>query len=143
MKKQNLRKYLLYLLFGGLTTLVGWATYAFLTSVFHTGENISNIFSWICAVAFAYLTNRKMVFESRAHSGREQIREFVKFLVSRLFTGAIEIFGFPILIHFGVNQEIFGIKGMLAKMIVTVISVILNYILSNVFVFRKNKPNMK
>lgn len=123
--------------------MVGWVVYAFLTSVFHTGENISNIFSWICAVIFAYFTNRAMVFTSEAKGMRKQFHEFLKFLASRILTGAIEIFGFPILIHIGVNQEIFGIKGMLAKMIVTVISVILNYILSNVFVFRKSKPNMK
>ena len=52
-------------------------------------------------------------------------------------TGVIEVAAVPALVGFGLDQEIFGIAGSWAKVIVSIIVIILNYIFSKLFVFRK------
>ena len=59
-----------YLIFGALTTVVTIITYAIFTSTFLSAKTaldiqIANVLSWIIAVTFAYLTNRKFVFKSK------------------------------------------------------------------------------
>ena len=59
-------------------------------------------------------------------------------------TGVLEVLGVPALVEWGVDTMLFGVEGFVAKMIVTGIVVIINYIVSKFFVFsdpwnRKNK----
>ena len=61
--KKN-KEMLLYLLFGGLTTIVSIGTYAWFNVGMHINELIANIISWIFAVTFAYITNKIWVFQS-------------------------------------------------------------------------------
>ena len=59
------KEILLYLFWGIMTTLVSWATYGFFVKVLPPGSNaipMSNAFSWICAVLFAFVTNKLWVF---------------------------------------------------------------------------------
>ena len=58
-----------YLIFGVLTTVVSLATYYICVYTFLNPDNslqlqVANIVSWIAGVTFAYITNRKFVFES-------------------------------------------------------------------------------
>ena len=60
-----------YLIAGVLTTIVGLAVYYGLTFTILDASNplqlqIANIIMWIVAVTFAYVTNRKFVFESKS-----------------------------------------------------------------------------
>ena len=63
--KKN-KEMLLYLLFGGLTTIVSIGTYAWFNVGMHINELIANIISWIFAVTFAYITNKIWVFQSKS-----------------------------------------------------------------------------
>jgi len=59
-----------YLIFGVLTTVVSLGVYYICVYTFLNPENvvqlqIANIISWVAGVAFAYVTNRKFVFESK------------------------------------------------------------------------------
>ncbi|MBQ7964696.1 MAG: GtrA family protein [Ruminococcus sp.] len=142
---------IMYLIFGVLTTVVSWVSYAVFTTFIPTisfwGITIdltttSNVLSWICAVVFAYITNKIWVFESKSWKPSVAFKEFWLFVSSRLVTGVIEWVGLPLLIKIGFNQSILGIEGMLAKILVSVIVVILNYVLSKLFIF-KNKEKTK
>ena len=62
--KKN-KEVLMYLFFGGLTFLVSVVTYAYFNVVLGMNELIANIFSWIIAVAFAFITNKIWVFCSK------------------------------------------------------------------------------
>lgn len=139
---------IMYLIFGVLTTVVSWVTYAAFTTVIPTfsfwGITIdltttSNVLSWICAVVFAYVTNKLWVFESKSWKPSVAFKEFWMFVSSRLVTGVIEWVGLPLLIKLGCDQAIFGIEGMLAKILVSVIVVILNYVFSKLFIFKDKK----
>ena len=59
-----------YLIIGGLTTVVSLATFYIVRIFFLTNDTqldiqISNIISWFFAVLFAFITNKKYVFESK------------------------------------------------------------------------------
>ena len=128
-----------YLFFGGLTTIVSWGSYALFAKLCGFSINISNILSWVCAVAFAYVTNKLFVFNSKEKSTIGLLKEVGLFLSARILSGLFEIISVPLLVWIGLNQTIFGIEGMVSKVIVSVGVVILNYILSKLIVFKKKK----
>jgi putative flippase GtrA len=127
-----------YLLWGVMTTFVSWATYSLFVTLTRS-VTISNILSWICAVLFAFVTNKLWVFQSKEWAFRIIMPEFLKFVTARLATGVMEIVGVPLLVYLGLDQKIAGIEGMAAKVLVSIIVIILNYVLSKFLVFRKKQ----
>jgi len=133
-----------YLFWGGMTTVISWGSYSLF--VLLLGSSLeetatvfwANILSWVCAVLFAFVTNKLWVFNSKSWSSSVLFPELTKFLSSRIATGVFEMIAVPALVAIGLNQTIFGIEGMVSKVLVSVVVVILNYILSKLFVF-KNK----
>ncbi|NLD30101.1 MAG: GtrA family protein, partial [Clostridiales bacterium] len=79
-----------YLLFGGLTTVVSWGTYSLFVKAIGMSVGVGNVLSWICAVLFAFVTNKLFVFESKTWQPATALREFVSFIGARLATGVIE-----------------------------------------------------
>lgn len=141
-------EFIMYMIFGVGTTVVSWLSFAVFTKIVPTftiwGITVdhttsANVLSWICAVIFAYITNKLWVFESKSWKPSVAFKEFWLFVSSRLLTGVIEWVGLPILISIGFDQAILGIEGMLAKILVSVIVIILNYIFSKVFIFKRKK----
>ena len=128
----------LYLIVGGLTTIVNWGTYALLVH-FGVDINVSNIISWIVGVTFAFVMNKWFVFRSRCLVPLVVLRELGSFFAARIFTGAIAIVLFPIVYALGMDQTIFGIDGFVAKMFTTVIEIILNWIFSKYLIFDLTK----
>ncbi len=148
------REIISYLIFGVLTTLVSMLSYALFIRIIPDSVNelpaaipesiaeslkifICSVLSWICSVVFAFITNKLFVFESRDSSAKTVAKEFSTFVGSRIFTGVIEWFGVPFLVRIGLNQVIFGTEGLLAKITISVIVVVLNYIFSKLIVFAK------
>ena len=125
-----------YLFWGGMTTVVSWGSYSLFVLL---GASVfwGNVGSWICAVSFAFVTNKLWVFQSKSWAGSVLIPELGKFLSSRVATGVFEMVAVPALVALGLNHTIFGIDGMVSKVLVSVIVVILNYILSKLFVFKE------
>lgn len=139
---ENHREIIAYLFWGGMTTIVSWGSYAVFSVILNRlfSDNISitiaNILSWICAVAFAFVTNKIWVFNSKSWEFRVWWSEMIKFVAARLATGILEMVAVPLAFKIGLDFAIFGIKGMGAKIIINVIVVILNYIMSKAFVFK-------
>ncbi len=143
-----LRKYgeaIRYLFWGVLTTVVGWGSYSLFVLVFDSvfadslvTITVANIFSWICAVIFAFVVNKVFVFESFHWNWEVVLPEATKFFSARLLTGALEVILVPLLVILGLNQSFFGIEGIVSKALVSVIVIVLNYVFCKVFIF-KNK----
>ena len=123
----------LYIFFGVLTTVVNIGSFAIITSCFKLEENISNAIAIILAVLFAYFTNKYLVFEAQGRS----FAEFCKFVLSRVFTLAVSLAGDALLCG------VLNMNKYLAKLIIAVVVVILNYITSKLLVFTKKKPAAK
>ena len=130
-KKVCTKEIILYIVFGILTTLANLISFYILTHFFHVEENLSNVIAIILAVLFAYFTNRKIVFNSTAITFKENLKEFYKFILGRLFTMALEIFGFYLLFN------IMHIHELISKLFITVIVIILNFFISKFFAFKK------
>lgn len=120
-----------YLVFGVLTTVVNYIVYLPCHNVLGMNAAVSNIIAWVVAVAFAFVTNKPFVFRSHDWSVKTVIPELVKFLGTRVGSGGVETF-----ILF-VTVDFWGWNGNLWKLLTSVIVVILNYVGSKLFVFRK------
>lgn len=120
-----------YVFFGGLTTLVNFIVYYPLYNLCHLSASLSNILAWIVAVIFAYLTNKPFVFKSKDWSIKTVAPEFTKFVGSRFGSGLLE----TVIIR--ITVDILLWNGNLWKIIVSVLVVILNYITSKFFAFKK------
>lgn len=125
---QKHRSVLLYLLFGGLTTLVSIGSFMAADLVMH--ELIANLVSWICAVAFAYVTNRIWVFRSHTTGGK-LVREILAFVGGRLFSLGVEELMLLVLV------TKLRFHATLIKVVAQIVVLILNYVLSKLLVFRK------
>jgi len=129
-----------YLFFGGATTFVNWFVYGLMVRLAGFPIAVGNITAWVTAVIFAFITNKVWVFQSRSWRPLLVLREGSAFLGARIVSGLVELVGVPFLFQLGLNYPLFGIEGFAAKVIVSIIVVILNYIFSKLFIFRPGKP---
>ena len=132
--KELLIKYkelVLYVVFGVLTTVVSYASYWIFTDFLHIPYMVSTALSWVLSVTFAYVTNRKWVFESRAHGFVPILTEAAKFFASRIMSG------FMGMMFIGV--DLLHVNDKIVKLVANVFVILANYILSKLVVFRKKK----
>ena len=130
------REAILYVVCGGFTTLVSWFTYAVFVWV-GLDLNVSNILSWFCAVLFAFVVNKWIVFESKSLETKKVSIELILFFGARIFTGVLSWILFPILLWIGLDQTILGTEGLIAKIIVTIVEIALNWVFSKYMIFKK------
>lgn len=132
---QKYRRVILYFTYGVLTSLLNIAIYTILVP--KLGITVSNALAWFGAVVFAFITNKLFVFESKNWQTKETVKEAGTFLGARIFSGILEIVLPTVLFYIGLDYDLFGIEGFLAKIIVSITVIILNYVLSKKIVFRK------
>lgn len=119
---------LLYLLFGGLTTLVSIGSYWLLLPVMDA--LVANLFSWVAAVSFAYATNRTWVFPSK-EMGFGVFREAGTFFGGRIFTLLLE----EAILYIFITLLLF--PPLTVKILAQVAVLVLNYVISKLIVFKK------
>lgn len=132
--KNLIKKYwdiLSYLFFGVLTTLVNYVVYLPCYNLLGLSAALSNAIAWVVAVVFAYLTNKPFVFKSHDWSIQTVIPELTKFVACRVGSGVLETAMLLVCVDW------LGWNGNVMKLISSVLVVILNYIGSKLFVFRK------
>jgi len=126
-----------YLFIGVLSTIVNLVTKFLLLFLWLDAKNelelqVAVIISWIVAVIFAYVTNRKIVFRSKNNNLFKEVKDF---LISRIATLLLEMF----LMWFFIN--LLKLNSDIWVMIVTIfvqgLVIIGNYIFSKLFVFKK------
>lgn len=132
---KNYEEIIRYVFIGGCTTIVSLGSYylcvyTFLNPRIKIELQIANLISWICAITFAYFTNRAFVFKSK---NTNKLKEIVNFVESRLLTLAIDMFLMYIFV------SMLGFNDKIMKIVVSVIVTILNYIFSKLFVFNNKK----
>lgn len=145
MNKKMISEIIRYLIFGVLTTIVNFAVYFAAIKVF--GEEsylVSNIIAWVFAVAFAYVTNKLWVFASKSWAWKNIRTELVSFISARIFSLLVEEAGLWLMIgvlafeSWTLNIPGFPIGGgAIAKFIMQVVVVLLNYVFSKLIIFKK------
>lgn len=140
-----------YLFFGVLTSLISWGSYTLF--VYFLKKHVDTIFildfelsitvllanslSWLLATIFAFITNKIYVFKSNIWKPSTVFTELAKFMSTRLVMGIIEVVSVPVLVGLGINQSWFGIDGILAKLLVSIVGVLVNYLISKFMIFNK------
>jgi putative flippase GtrA len=81
------------------------------------------------------VVNKLYVFNSRNMETKTVGKEAASFTIGRILTGLVAIIGFPILYNLGLNQKLFGVDGFVAKITVSVLEILLNYLFSKYLVF--------
>ena len=129
------REILVYLIVGGLTTVVSWAAKFIWNFAFYAGtayptviQNfILSVVNWVAGVAFAYPMNRRFVFQSK---NPDILEEAGGFVMSRVATLILDIVMMQVLVLLGMNVYI-------ATVIVAVLVIVGNYVFSKFLVFNK------
>ena len=125
------REMILYVLFGGGTTLVNIAIYWLCAHPLAVPTEVSAVIAWVASVLFAYLTNRKWVFESRVAGAAAVIKEMGAFFACRAGTGLLDV---GIMYLF---VTAWGFPDMPVKIASNVLVIVLNYVASKVLIFRR------
>lgn len=120
-----------YIIFGVLTTLVDWSAYAICWRM-GMDYRVSTVISWCAAVLFAFVTNKLFVFQSWNLGLHLLWKEFLSFVGCRAATGLFTVIAMIVMVDYLHMNEFLG------KLIVSAISLILNYIFSKLFIFKKN-----
>lgn len=136
-----------YGIFGVATTVVNFATFEIASRIL--GEKLyllSNVIAWVVCVVFAYITNKLWVFESKSLKPDVVFKELLSFFAARGFSFIIEEGGLFLLVDvaglsaYSLKVLSFSISGtFIAKAIVAVVVVIINYFFSKMFIFRKKE----
>lgn len=153
----------LYFLFGIGTTIISLGSYYIFRKLFPNEESVPlwlawifnitaklNIesstmlpvlLSWILANLFSFFTSRVLVFQSQARKFWRIMLEMAKFFASRIATLIVDMIVMFLLVDLPNIHG--GLYEFCAKIFSNIIVLILNYILSKLFVFRKKKPKIK
>ena len=123
---------LLYLFFGGCTTLINIISFIIFRQ-FKLGVDVSNIIAWLIAVIFAFITNKLFVFDSKNTDRKTVMKETISFLIARVISLGIDTGLLHLMIDFMKIHEV------IAKVISNIVVIIVNYIFSKLFIFKKEK----
>lgn len=132
--KQLFIKYkemILYIIFGGGTTLVNIFVYYICAHPLSFPTVPSTVTAWVMSVAFAYVTNRIYVFESHSRGLTAILREIVSFVGCRLLTGLMD------LVVMYICVDLLHFNDLIIKIISNILVIVLNYIASKLLIFRK------
>ena len=129
------REIIVYLIVGGITTVIAWAAKFIWNFAFYEGtafptvtQNfILSLVNWVAGVAAAYPMNRRWVFQSK---NPNILKEASGFVMSRVATLGLDILVMQVLVLIGVNVYI-------ATIVSAVLVIVGNYILSKFFIFNK------
>ena len=125
------KEIILYLFFGGLTTVVNFAVYYPLYNIAKLSGTFSNIVAWAAAVLFAFFTNKPFVFESHDWSKSVVLPEFAKFVGCRLGSGILET------VFITVTVDMMNLNGNVMKVIIAIAVVLINYVGSKLLFKKK------
>lgn len=126
------KEFLLYMVFGLVTTVVSIVSFAFFEYL-KIDALVANVLSWILAVLVAFITNTLWVFESDLKT--DVLKKAFKFYAARIFSLLVEellLLVFITLLHF---------DSLLIKCIAQIVVIVLNYVISKLYVFSTNKEN--
>lgn len=122
-----------YGVFGVLTTLVNVAVYWLMAHLANLPTMPSTMIAWVAAVLFAYITNRKWVFHSEAHTRDEIIKEVGSFFACRLATGVVDWLCMLVFV------DVLQFNDVAVKAIANILVIILNYIASKAVIFKRKR----
>ncbi len=131
LKKPNIGEGVRYVLVGAATTALSVFSYWLCYTPLAIPNVPSTVISWVLAVAFAFFANKVFVFQSRSFKGGTLLKEGVSFFGARIATGVLEVALMYLLV------DLLNFNGTAMKLAVNLVVIVLNYVLSKLFIFNK------
>lgn len=125
-----------YVVAGGMTTFVNFASFFVIRLVSDMSRSAANVIAISLAIVFAYFANGFFVFHGEKKSVAVMVREFVSFIGVRLFAMLVEVVGTNLLC------DSFRYNEFVSKIIIQVVVLVINYIFSKCFVFKKHEKSV-
>jgi len=130
MNKQFLIHISSYLFWGVATTAVNVLVYYLLRTYAMAPVTIATLIAWFLSVLFAFLTNRAFVFHAQKGPF---VKQLALFYGSRVFSGIVDVLLMALLV------TLWHLPELLCKLGVNGIVIVLNYVMSLLFVFRSKE----
>lgn len=127
----------LYLVFGGLTTLVNVVSYALCYEYCSLNNVCSTCVAWLVSVLFAFISNKLYVFQSKDMGLRLILWEWCVFALCRLLTGFLDVYIMYVAV------DIFGLMPIMWKILANLIVIISNWLISKHYVFKKTRVTQR
>lgn len=125
------RETITYGIAGVSTTVVNFIAYHVFCNMMGIPNLIANAIAWVIAVVFAYVVNARWVFQDKQEDAVSESKKIAKFFGARVVTFGVEEVGMFVLV------DLLQGPNMIMKAVVAVLVIILNYIFSKLFVFKK------
>ena len=93
----------------------------------------ANTIAWVVGVLFAFFTNKLFVFESKSWKPSVAGKEFIAFVGARILSFVAE----SVLMFLMVT--VLSWNELIAKIIVGIVVIVMNYVFSKLFIFKKEK----
>ena len=157
------RPMVLYITFGIGTTIISLGSYYLFRMLFPDAESVPEYFSWIFNITakfniesstvlpvllswilanlFSFFVTRSTVFGSKTRNFWKIMFELAKFFAARIATLIVDMVIMFLLVDLPNIHG--GLYEFAAKIFSNIVVLILNYILSRIFVFRKKKKYKK
>ncbi|MBO5262437.1 MAG: GtrA family protein [Clostridia bacterium] len=143
------KEVVLYILFGIATTLVDTLMFWLFDSLFGEGLYLlSTLLAWALAALFAYFVNKLFVFESKSWKQITVAKEALEFFGARVVSLGISELGMYLFVDVWKFKDIgfkflfvFVTGTLIAKVIMSVIVIVLNYFFSKFIIFRKDEQD--
>lgn len=124
-----------YLFWGGIAFVLSMVLFWVFASLLGWNEVTANNVDWVICVLFTFVTNKLFVFRSKSENAKALGKEFVEFVLARVFTLVLE----DIIIYIGCNFMGYdnGIGQIVVKLIAQFVVIVSNYFLSKLWIFKK------
>lgn len=126
------KEVLMYLFFGGIAFFLNIALFVLFHGIMNITELIANAICWVICVLFQFFTNRTWVFDGHVDSAGAFVKQMGSFFGGRIFTLVVEEIILAIFITW------LGFNSMIVKLAAQVVVIVLNYVVSKLFVFKNN-----
>jgi putative flippase GtrA len=120
-----------YIIFGVLTTIVDFGVFSLLYYCLDINEIAANTLAWTAAVIFSFISSKLFVFDAKCFKLKTLLREFTGFVLSRIVTLVLTD-------AFLIFAGYISMNMLLAKAIISVFVIIINYIFSKLLIFRND-----
>lgn len=131
-----------YLIWGGIAFVLSMVLFILFTNpIFHIewNEVFANSIDWVICVIFTFFTNKFFVFKSKSENVKAFGKEFIEFVIARLFTLLLENAIIWLLCDkIGWNT---GLLQTAAKLIGQFVVIVSNYFLSKLWIFKGKEKN--
>lgn len=129
-KKVLTRETILYIIFGAITTFVDFFMFWLLYYPVGINEVVANTIAWVVALIVAFVSNKIFVFEKKSTDNKDLLKEIVSFVLARVLSLIVAD-------AFIAFAKLIGMNLMIAKGVISVVVVIMNYVFSKLYIFKK------